>query len=269
MRQEWLLPWPLPDRSRLAALRTSTPSRRMRRQEARRRLPVCRGRPSSSVPVEVSISSISTIRTSSPRDCRTPTKMAHLHPVEWLWGRPILAMRPHMHSLPWHSQVTSSTLPTATDCGALNSRTPIWRQLCRRRPVIVSGANQYRGCGRFCGHQPNPHEHPGQTRQFFHFQWAFGAAAVVGMTYFLDPSWFLDLNCTVGTTSNPKTNIYAPFYNPSSPIAYAGNLIGNFSGTAIAQSMAVSINKSFLPRAARDSKEAVAFKSREAVLPRC
>ena len=50
----------------------------------------------------------------------------------------------------------------------------------------------------------------GAPQDFSSSSWLFGGAAVVGVTYFLTPSWFLDLNYTYAATAGPHREIREP-----------------------------------------------------------
>jgi opacity protein-like surface antigen len=85
----------------------------------------------------------------------------------------------------------------------------------------------------------------GTPSNFSSTQWALGGAATVGMTYFLDRSWFIDLSYTYSMTENLTENFSAPFASSSLGYDDTGVLSGNYSGRVITQSVHVSINKAF------------------------
>ena len=73
--------------------------------------------------------------------------------------------------------------------------------------------------------------------------WVWGGAMQIGATYFLDPTWFLDLNYTYSMTANQTGSYEAPFTNSS--MTEVGTLSGNSTGRVIAQALTLSINKTF------------------------
>jgi hypothetical protein len=87
----------------------------------------------------------------------------------------------------------------------------------------------------------------GAPVDFSSSSWVYGGAAVVGVTYFFDPSWFLDVNYTAGVTSNQVGNYAGPFYNPNGAdgTTTLGMLTGNSSGKVITQAVTVTLNKAF------------------------
>jgi hypothetical protein len=85
----------------------------------------------------------------------------------------------------------------------------------------------------------------GAPQNFADTRWVFGATAMIGGTYYLDKSFFLDLNYSFSMTKNKTSNYYSTFRNVSSPNTFEGELIGSSTGTATVQSIGISINKLF------------------------
>jgi hypothetical protein len=85
----------------------------------------------------------------------------------------------------------------------------------------------------------------GSPQNFSASQWAWGGALVLGGTYYIDKSWFLDLSYTINMTQNKTASYYSTFNNPSSPNTYSGSLIGSSTGTATTQSIMLTINRQF------------------------
>lgn len=85
----------------------------------------------------------------------------------------------------------------------------------------------------------------GTPQNFSASQWVWGGALVLGGTYYIDKSWFLDLNYTINMTQNKTASYYSTFNNPSSPNTYSGSLIGSSTGTATTHSIMLTINKVF------------------------
>ena len=77
--------------------------------------------------------------------------------------------------------------------------------------------------------------------------WVWGGAAVVGATYFLDRSWFVDFNYSYAMTANQTGNYFSPFTNPNGTngSTIVGTLTGSSTGRVITQGVNVSINKAF------------------------
>jgi hypothetical protein len=85
----------------------------------------------------------------------------------------------------------------------------------------------------------------GTPSNFSSTQWALGGAATVGMTYFVDRSWFIDLSYTYSMTENRTENWSGLFASSSQGYDDVGILSGNYSGRVITQSVHVSINRAF------------------------
>ena len=85
----------------------------------------------------------------------------------------------------------------------------------------------------------------GTPQNFTDTQWVYGGAAMLGGTYFLDKSWFLDIGYSYSMTQNKTSNYYSTFYNPGSPNSYSGSLIGSSTGTASIQTLGLTLNKLF------------------------
>ena len=85
----------------------------------------------------------------------------------------------------------------------------------------------------------------GTPSSFSSSSWVYGGAAVVGATYFLDQSWFLDLSYTYVRTRIKTNNFSAPFASSTDGYDDTGTLSGYYSGKVITQALTVSINKAF------------------------
>ena len=77
-------------------------------------------------------------------------------------------------------------------------------------------------------------------------QWLFGGLAMVGVTYFITPTWFVDLSYSYSMTGTKKSSWGGPWSdtlpNGSSRI---GNNAGTSSGSVSTQAFSVSINVAF------------------------
>ncbi|MGG2362629.1 hypothetical protein ACE4Z5_27350, partial [Salmonella enterica] len=82
---------------------------------------------------------------------------------------------------------------------------------------------------------------------FSNTDWVWGVGATVGATYFLDSSWFIDVNYTIGTTQNKTANYNSAFrnVNANTGLTYAGSLVGTSSGSTTTQGFGITINKAF------------------------
>ncbi len=87
----------------------------------------------------------------------------------------------------------------------------------------------------------------GTAQNFSNSEWVWGAGATIGATYFLDSSWFIDVNYTIGATQNKTANYNSSFtnVNANTGLTYTGQLIGTSSGTTTTQSFGITINKAF------------------------
>lgn len=85
----------------------------------------------------------------------------------------------------------------------------------------------------------------GTPSNFASSEWVFGGAATVGVTYFLDASWFVDLNYTYARTASYGSSYSAPFSSSSDGYDDVGILSGNYSGGVTTQAVAISINRAF------------------------
>ena len=83
----------------------------------------------------------------------------------------------------------------------------------------------------------------GAPQDFSSSSWLVGGAAVVGVTYFLTPTWFLDLNYTYAMTEGHTANFASPFVDRSS--TSVGTLVGNSAWRAETQRVGLTINKAF------------------------
>jgi opacity protein-like surface antigen len=85
----------------------------------------------------------------------------------------------------------------------------------------------------------------GTPQSFSATQWVWGATVMLGGTYYLDKSWFLDFSYSYSMTQNKTANYYSTFNNPSSPNTFSGSLIGASTGNSTTQSIKITINRLF------------------------
>jgi opacity protein-like surface antigen len=84
----------------------------------------------------------------------------------------------------------------------------------------------------------------GVPQDFSSSSWLVGGAATVGVTYFLTPTWFIDLNYTYAFTQGHTSSFASPFVDRSSTTS-VGTLVGNSAWTARTQRVGLTINKAF------------------------
>ncbi|WP_431281455.1 hypothetical protein ACQW02_18875 [Humitalea sp. 24SJ18S-53] len=87
----------------------------------------------------------------------------------------------------------------------------------------------------------------GAPQNFSTTGWTYGAAAVVGATYFITPSWFVDFNYIFSATNMAKGNYSSTFTNPNgvNGSLTSGTLVGNSSGSLTTQGVQLTINLAF------------------------
>jgi hypothetical protein len=75
----------------------------------------------------------------------------------------------------------------------------------------------------------------------------FGGAAVIGGTYFLDRSWFLDFSYSYAMTAKQRFNYFSPFTNPNGTngTVIVGTLVGNSAASITTQAITLSLNRTF------------------------
>ena len=77
-------------------------------------------------------------------------------------------------------------------------------------------------------------------------QWVFGAGAVIGATYFIDPTWFLDMSYTYSVTGNQTSNWGGAWAdNPAIGGTRTGTNTGTSSGNVTTQALTITLNKAF------------------------
>ena len=87
----------------------------------------------------------------------------------------------------------------------------------------------------------------GAPQNFSSSGWVLGGAATVGGTYFLSPSWFLDLDYVFSKTASQIGNYSSTFVNSASTpgVTTVGTLEGNSSENIVTQSVTFTINRAF------------------------
>ncbi|HWV42762.1 MAG TPA: hypothetical protein VN004_14145 [Pseudorhodoplanes sp.] len=86
----------------------------------------------------------------------------------------------------------------------------------------------------------------GAPQSFSSTDWRFGAAITAGVTYYLTPSWFVDLSYLVTIPDTRTAWFTSGFYNPGTPDTFKGTLIGSAtSNVDTTQTIMVSLNRMF------------------------
>ena len=85
----------------------------------------------------------------------------------------------------------------------------------------------------------------GAPVNFASSQWIWGGVAQIGLVYFLDHDWFLDLNYSYARTEKFTSDFSAPFASTSSGFQTNGTLFVSPSQRVTDQSFTVSINRRF------------------------
>lgn len=92
-----------------------------------------------------------------------------------------------------------------------------------------------------------PTDVSGAPVDFTASSWVWGGAVTAGVTYFITPEWFLDMNYMASWTAVKRENYFAPFTNPNGANGtnIQGNLIGWSKGSSVTQGVTVTINRAF------------------------
>lgn len=87
----------------------------------------------------------------------------------------------------------------------------------------------------------------GSPVNFSSTTWVYGGAATIGASYFLSPSWFIDVNYTFAVTENNTSSFSGPFTNPNGTngSTTVGTMVGTSAGKLITQGIVATINKAF------------------------
>jgi opacity protein-like surface antigen len=112
-------------------------------------------------------------------------------------------------------------------------------------PSLTQSQSNLNGVIGFADIQGPPTDITGAPVNFASSQWAYGVAGAVGVTYFFDRSWFLDLSYNYINTKTRTTNFSGPFASSARGYTDSGILSGYYSGIIISQSFTVSINAVF------------------------
>ena len=79
-------------------------------------------------------------------------------------------------------------------------------------------------------------------------QWLFGGVAMLGATYFIDPTWFLDISYTYSMTGTKTSHWGGPWSDTDiarNYVSRSGTNTGTSSGSVNIQALTLTINKTF------------------------
>jgi hypothetical protein len=86
----------------------------------------------------------------------------------------------------------------------------------------------------------------GLGKKYSTTQWLFGGVAMIGATYFIDPSWFVDISYTYAITGT-KTSSWGGSWTDTdisrNNVTRTGTNTGTSSGSVNTQALTISINK--------------------------
>jgi hypothetical protein len=87
----------------------------------------------------------------------------------------------------------------------------------------------------------------GAPQSFQTSSWDLGAAATVGATYFITPSWFMDFSYTFSAPNVQPITSTSSFNNWSTTggNSYTGTLIGIYTNTVVTHAIGITINRAF------------------------
>ncbi|MCD6046792.1 MAG: hypothetical protein K0S08_439 [Gammaproteobacteria bacterium] len=86
----------------------------------------------------------------------------------------------------------------------------------------------------------------GTPQNFSSSKWMWGGAAQIGMSYYIDPTWFLDMDYTYTITKHYTTNYTSSYASAFSTYTDTGMLYGSANQRIISQGVTLSINKAFV-----------------------
>lgn len=88
----------------------------------------------------------------------------------------------------------------------------------------------------------------GLGKKYSTTQWLFGGVAMLGATYFIDPTWFLDISYAYSVTETKTSSWGGPWTDTDIARSYVtrtGTNTGTSSGSVNIQALAITINKIF------------------------
>jgi hypothetical protein len=112
-------------------------------------------------------------------------------------------------------------------------------------PVLFGTDTDINGATGFAALDGAHFDITGMPTNFSSSDWMWGGAAQIGMTYYLDASWFLDFNYTFAMTREYSTDYSAPFASAADGYTDTGTLFVTTRQRVTSQAFAISINKQF------------------------
>ena len=88
----------------------------------------------------------------------------------------------------------------------------------------------------------------GLGKKYSTTQWLYGGIAMIGATYFIDPTWFVDISYSYSMTGTKTSGWGGPWTDTDtsrSNVTRTGTNTGTSSGSVNTQALAISINKAF------------------------
>lgn len=88
----------------------------------------------------------------------------------------------------------------------------------------------------------------GLGKKYSTTQWLFGGVAMLGATYFIDPTWFMDISYTYSVTGTKTSSWGGPWTDTDIARSYVtrtGTNTGTSSGSVNIQALVITINKAF------------------------
>ncbi len=114
-------------------------------------------------------------------------------------------------------------------------------------PTVSHTRTNLNGLIGFADLTGQPSDVSGQPVNMTSNGWVVGGAAIIGVTYFLDRSWFVDLSYSYARTASQTANFSTPFTNPNGTngTTNVGTMVGSSTENLTTQAVTVSINKAF------------------------
>ncbi|MBW4024306.1 MAG: hypothetical protein HIU92_14475 [Proteobacteria bacterium] len=87
----------------------------------------------------------------------------------------------------------------------------------------------------------------GAPQNFSSAGWVLGGAIDVGATYFINPTWFIDVDYTLAKTASQVGNYASNFVNSTTNpgVTTVGTLVGASGENVVTNSVTITINKTF------------------------
>ena len=89
----------------------------------------------------------------------------------------------------------------------------------------------------------------GLGKKYSTTQWLYGGIAMIGATYLVDTSWFVDISYAYSITGQKTSNWGGPWTDTdtnNNNVTRTGTNTGTSTGSVNTQALVISINKTFL-----------------------